>query len=354
MPGRFRSVSTPSWSAKGLKNTGSENYGGPIVTAGGLVFIAATLYDNKFRAFDKSDRQARLGNDAAVRGRCDARHLPDQRASIHRRRHERCGESTDPAQHATPAARGEVRRIRASVTTKARRNRDTGTRTPIEGAMKVLHFRKFAVTTASAIAFFCLSSVLVFAQTTGTVTGTVKDDQGGVIPGATVTLISEARGTSLDAVTTVTGDFVFSNITGDTYLVRVSMDGFKTVERRGIAVSPGDRVVVPAFSLQVGALAETVTVALGDAPMIQSQTGERSFTVAQTQAENLPNTGRNFASFAALVPGTGCNHRVGRRQRRYQPSWRRHHELPARRGVERRSGWQWPRYSAQHGCYCRG
>ena len=154
----------------------------------------------------------------------------------------------------------------------------------------------------SAIAVLCLSSSLVSAQTTGTVTGSVKDDQGGVIPGATVTLVSETRGTSLEAVTTVTGDFVFSNITGDTYLVRISMDGFKTVERRGIAVSPGDRVVVPTLNLQVGALAETVLVT-GDAPMIQSQTGERSFTVAQTQVENLPNTGRNFASFAALVPG---------------------------------------------------
>ena len=40
--------------AKGLKDTGSENYGGPVVTAGGLVFIAATNYDRKFRAFDKS------------------------------------------------------------------------------------------------------------------------------------------------------------------------------------------------------------------------------------------------------------------------------------------------------------
>jgi glucose dehydrogenase len=37
-----------------LKNTGSENYGGPIVTAGGLVFIAATNFDRKFRAFDKT------------------------------------------------------------------------------------------------------------------------------------------------------------------------------------------------------------------------------------------------------------------------------------------------------------
>jgi len=43
----------PELAAKGMKNTGSENYGGPIVTAGGLVFIAATNFDRKFRAFDK-------------------------------------------------------------------------------------------------------------------------------------------------------------------------------------------------------------------------------------------------------------------------------------------------------------
>jgi quinoprotein glucose dehydrogenase len=41
--------------AKGMRDTGCENYGGPVVTAGGLVFIAATLHDNKFRAFDKSN-----------------------------------------------------------------------------------------------------------------------------------------------------------------------------------------------------------------------------------------------------------------------------------------------------------
>jgi quinoprotein glucose dehydrogenase len=43
----------PELRAKGLKNTGTENYGGPVVTAGGLVFIAATNFDRKFRAFDK-------------------------------------------------------------------------------------------------------------------------------------------------------------------------------------------------------------------------------------------------------------------------------------------------------------
>ena len=44
----------PGLAAQGLKNTGSENYGGPIVTAGGLVFIGASIDDRKFRAFDKS------------------------------------------------------------------------------------------------------------------------------------------------------------------------------------------------------------------------------------------------------------------------------------------------------------
>jgi quinoprotein glucose dehydrogenase len=44
----------PELAAKGQKNTGMENYGGPIVTAGGLLFIGATSYDKKFRAFDKS------------------------------------------------------------------------------------------------------------------------------------------------------------------------------------------------------------------------------------------------------------------------------------------------------------
>jgi quinoprotein glucose dehydrogenase len=44
----------PELVAKGIRNTGSENYGGPVVTAGGLIFIGATSYDRKFHAFDKA------------------------------------------------------------------------------------------------------------------------------------------------------------------------------------------------------------------------------------------------------------------------------------------------------------
>jgi quinoprotein glucose dehydrogenase len=44
----------PELASKGIKNTGTENYGGPLVTAGGLLFIGATNFDRKFRAFDKA------------------------------------------------------------------------------------------------------------------------------------------------------------------------------------------------------------------------------------------------------------------------------------------------------------
>ena len=118
------------------------------------------------------------------------------------------------------------------------------------------------------------------AQTSSTVAGTVKDTQGGIIPGATVTLISEARGTTFEAVAGATGDFVISNMPADTYTIRVTMDGFKTTERKGVAVSLGERVAVGSVTIEVGTLAETVLVT-GEAPIIQAQTGERSFTVSQ-------------------------------------------------------------------------
>src|SRR5688500_3750516 len=88
-----------------------------------------------------------------------------------------------------------------------------------------------------------------FAQTSGAVVGTIADAQGATVPGATVTLISESRGTTQDTQSTGTGDFTFPSVLPDTYTVRVSVDGFKTLERRNIAVSPGDRVVIPTLSI---------------------------------------------------------------------------------------------------------
>ena len=60
----------PELAARGLKDTGSENYGGPLVTSGGLLFIGATIHDRKFRAFDK--RNGKLLWEAALPYSADA------------------------------------------------------------------------------------------------------------------------------------------------------------------------------------------------------------------------------------------------------------------------------------------
>ncbi len=150
----------------------------------------------------------------------------------------------------------------------------------------------------------------VFAQATATLVGTVKDAQGGSIPGATVTLVSESRGTTQDATTAESGDFTFTNIAGDRYTVRVSLAGFKTLERRNVAVSPGDRVAVGTMAIEVGTLAETVTVT-GEAPLIQATTGERSATITTEAVQNLPISNRNFGALAALTPGVLGTTRIG-------------------------------------------
>ena len=158
---------------------------------------------------------------------------------------------------------------------------------------------------AAVVLIACmLASSAAFAQiTTGTVTGNVRDAQGGVIPGATVVLVSEARGTkSAPGVTNETGDYVFPNVTPDTYTVEVTMDSFKTMRRTGIAVSGGDRVGVPPFTLEPGTIAETVNV-VAEAVIVQSQSGERSFAVTSDQIAHLPVSHANFTAVTSLAPG---------------------------------------------------
>jgi hypothetical protein len=150
----------------------------------------------------------------------------------------------------------------------------------------------------------------VSAQVTGTITGSVKDDQGGVIPGATITLVSATRATTTETQTNEEGAFVFPNVTPGTYLVRVAMSGFKTVERPDIIVSPGDRVQIPPLTIAVGSLTDTVTVQ-AESPVIQSSSGERSFTVATDAVTNLPLADRNFATLASLAPGVDGTGRIG-------------------------------------------
>ena len=169
-----------------------------------------------------------------------------------------------------------------------------------------------SVRAALVLAMALAAAVPAAAQiTTGTVVGTVQDAQGGVVPGVTVVLISQTRGTKMvPVVTNDQGSFTVPNVTPDTYTVEVSMSGFKTINRGGIAVSGGDRVTVPMFTLEVGGATETVNV-VGEAPLIQAQSGERSYTVTAEQVANLPFLNRGFTGLAGLAPGMDGTNRLG-------------------------------------------
>jgi hypothetical protein len=164
--------------------------------------------------------------------------------------------------------------------------------------------RRRCVLVVAGLLTLVLASSPGFAQiTTGTISGSVKDSQGAIIPGATVVLTSETRGTKLaPAITNEAGDFVIPNVTADTYTVEVTLEGFRTVRRTGVAVSGGDRVGLGAFTLEPGTLAENVLV-VGESPLVQTQSGERSFAVRSEQIDTLPFARNNFTSLTAFTPG---------------------------------------------------
>ena len=112
--------------------------------------------------------------------------------------------------------------------------------------------------------------------------------------------ISEARGTKLAPVTTnEAGVYVIPNVTADTYTVEVTMDGFKTVRRQGIKVSGGDRVAVPAMTLEVGGATETVNVM---AEAAAGAVAER----ASGPSRSRPSRSRTCRSTTATSPAS-CN-----------------------------------------------
>ena len=153
------------------------------------------------------------------------------------------------------------------------------------------------------VGLLCLAGPSVYAQTTSAyVSGLVADTQGGVLPGATVTLTSRTQGNVLTATTDAEGRFVFPIVRPDSYTIRVTMQGFKTAERTGLVVSANDRASTGTLNLEVGGIEESVSVS-GRISELQIESGERSFTLESEALKNIANNGRALFNFATLVPG---------------------------------------------------
>ncbi|MEW6321850.1 MAG: TonB-dependent receptor [Acidobacteriota bacterium] len=144
----------------------------------------------------------------------------------------------------------------------------------------------------------------VFAQSTainGTIEGTVKDDQGGVLPGVTVTITNLGTGEARTVVTGTNGLYRAPLLALGTYRVHAELQGFRAFEQTGITLRAGQTAVID-VTLVVGTVTETITVT-GDAPLVDLARIEQGRTLAEEEIKTLPLTSRNPYNFALLQPG---------------------------------------------------
>jgi len=162
----------------------------------------------------------------------------------------------------------------------------------------------FAVPGAIALALLALlafAAPAAWAQDNATITGTVTDASGAVVPNAAISLTNPATGQKRDTVSNGTGAFRFANMGVGTYSMDVSAQGFQKYTKTGIVVNVAQTVEADAV-LTVGSTAQTVTVA-ADALQVQTETSEVSNLISGQQVEQLATNGRNITSLAALGLG---------------------------------------------------
>jgi hypothetical protein len=163
--------------------------------------------------------------------------------------------------------------------------------------------RRWLERIALAVVICLISSVPVAAQTTSaSVSGSVKDAQGAVIPGASVTLTSATQGTVLTTFSDEQGNFFFAYVRPDTYTLKVALEGFQGTQLPGVVVNANDRLAIGSIALTIGPLSETITVS-GGTPDMQLRSGERAFTLEASAIQNIAVNGRSFFGLAGLTPG---------------------------------------------------
>ncbi len=137
--------------------------------------------------------------------------------------------------------------------------------------------------------------------TTGTIAGSVKDEQGAAVPGAKVTITEVNKGTVGTYTTDADGSFQAPFLIPGTYDVAVELTGFRKYTHRGIVLQVNQRARVDA-TLAVGGLTEATEV-VGLAPLTRTDSAELGEVIEERAVRELPLNGRNFAQLVYLVPG---------------------------------------------------
>ena len=147
-----------------------------------------------------------------------------------------------------------------------------------------------------------MSSAPAIGQlTTGTITGTVTDQSGAAVPGATVTLKNTDTGISRTTQTRENGKYEALSLPTGSYEISASLSGFQTVVHTGIGLALGQNAVVN-FALQVGEVSQSVTVT-GETAQVETTTATVSNLIDEKKVTDLPLNGRDLTQLSFLQPG---------------------------------------------------
>src|SRR6202140_5036141 len=135
----------------------------------------------------------------------------------------------------------------------------------------------------------------------GSISGTVTDASGGTVSGASVTLTNQGTNASLTTTTNSDGSYKFSPVKIGTYRIKVTLQGFQTMEQRDVVVNVEQNVVLN-FALKPGSVSETVEVA-STLPVLETQDASVGQVIDSRSVDNLPLNGRNFTFLAQLAAG---------------------------------------------------
>lgn len=144
-------------------------------------------------------------------------------------------------------------------------------------------------------------SVGVHAQSSASVSGTVTDVTGAVIPGASVEIKNQATNVTQATQTNNSGTYSFVNVAPGTYSVTVTKSGFQTDTEKDVVLGVNQAAVLN-FTPRPGQVQQTVTVSSAIST-IQTSTAELGTVVTSTAVNNLPLNGRNFTELLELTPG---------------------------------------------------
>src|SRR6266566_1193112 len=172
-------------------------------------------------------------------------------------------------------------------------------------------FRLFSERLCSALSLFIVLIFTIFsaghahAQVTGaTLSGTVTDASGAVIPGVQVSIKNRATGVVRNIKTDEVGFYSAPNLLAGNYDVTVSAPGFSTVAQTNIALAVGAQQQLN-VSMKIGETTQIVEVTEA-APLVQVTSSVISAQVESTTVRELPLNGRDWASLATLSPGVNA------------------------------------------------